>query len=103
MELVILIFVAVIIGLLILITFFITTFAMSRRKTNIRQAASPPKTARQFVSPPKITPQVNARECPTCKTIYTDKSLNFCLLDGDLLKNSTGSRTRYDPDATIVR
>lgn len=40
------------------------------------------------------------KQCPKCKTAYTDQSLNFCLTDGTTLQFSGGGDDEYE---TIVR
>ena len=103
-DLVILMVIAIIIVCFAIVIFFVIIFVKRRRSKNLTQQLIPPQdTTEHFVNPSKINADVSIKKCPTCHTTYTDKSLNYCLLDGDILKNATGSTADYDPDATIVR
>ena len=104
MKLVILTVIAIIIVCFAIVVFLVIISA-KRRRSNIltQQLISPQNTTEHFVNPSQISADVSIKKCPTCHTTYTDKSLNYCLLDGDILKNTTGSTADYDPEATIVR
>ena len=108
MELVVLLVILTVIAIIIvcfaIVILLVIVSAKRRRSKNLTQhPISPQNTTEHYVNPSKISDDVNVKKCPTCHTTYTDKSLNYCLLDGDILKNTTGSTADYDPEATIVR
>ena len=42
------------------------------------------------------------KECPKCKTVYTDKTLSFCLSDGSILIDEpTGAKTEVLPNGVV--
>ena len=42
------------------------------------------------------------KRCPTCKSIYTDETLAFCLSDGSTLERVAQTSISNDPNATLV-
>ncbi len=42
------------------------------------------------------------KRCPTCKSIFTDETLAFCLSDGSILESVPDTFTSNDPKATLV-
>ena len=43
-----------------------------------------------------------AKRCPTCKSIYADETLAFCLSDGSTLERVPAPVQQRDPNATLV-
>jgi hypothetical protein len=43
-----------------------------------------------------------AKRCPTCKSIYADETLAFCLSDGSTLERVPAPAEQRDPNATLV-
>lgn len=43
-----------------------------------------------------------AKRCPTCRSIYADETLAFCLSDGSTLERVPAPAQRRDPNATLV-
>ena len=46
-----------------------------------------------------------AKRCPTCRSIYADETLAFCLSDGstlELVSADPSAPARHDPDATAL-
>ena len=46
-----------------------------------------------------------AKRCPTCRSIYADETLAFCLSDGSTLELVSGAPSappRHDPEATAL-
>ena len=42
------------------------------------------------------------KRCPTCKSVYADESLAFCLSDGSTLERVPDASPSNDPDATLL-
>ena len=73
-----------------------------RRKANIGQHAW--QASSQAYEPqgyqPAGPPGAYAKRCPTCRSVYADASLAFCLSDGSPLELVPVSPGAYDPIST---
>src|SRR5947209_17273345 len=47
-------------------------------------------------------PASYVKRCPTCKSIFTDETLAFCLSDGSTLERVPDTFTSNDPNATLA-
>ena len=99
-----------IVGAIVGIALPVIRRAMRRRDTSTAPTVSP-GAERAAASP---APAVNqkrdaiesyAKRCPTCRSIYADETLAFCLSDGSTLELVSGAPSappRHDPEATAL-
>ena len=73
-----------------------------RRKDAMKDspAAHAPATADATQQP--RTAEHYAKRCATCKSIYADETLAFCLSDGSTLERVAVPSQQRDPNATLV-
>jgi predicted lipid-binding transport protein (Tim44 family) len=73
-----------------------------RRKAALKDSAAagarPSSGAMQQTAPAEHY----AKRCPTCKSIYADETLAFCLSDGSTLERVAAPTHERDPNATLV-
>ncbi|MDT4968469.1 MAG: hypothetical protein QOJ64_3206 [Acidobacteriota bacterium] len=72
-----------------------------RSKANTPQPTwlppAPPSFAPQAYQP-EGPPGGYAKRCPTCRSVYADETLAFCLSDGSTLERVPVSSGQYSPD-----
>ncbi|HEX8847229.1 MAG TPA: hypothetical protein VF791_21475 [Pyrinomonadaceae bacterium] len=94
--------VLVILGILVIVIPIIL-YIRERRKENEKGFArgSIEATVRG-VDQPKELPATFVKRCPTCKAIYADETLAFCLSDGSTLERIPNPSPPADPNATAI-
>src|SRR5438270_10808164 len=74
-----------------------------RRKGDVKGTSMPDAGAStQKVYQQQNEPASYVKRCPTCKSIFTDETLAFCLSDGSTLERVPDTFTSNDPNATPV-
>jgi hypothetical protein len=83
--------------------------AMRRRDNQKGSAVSSGTESARNAPPPAVNQKRDsmesyAKRCPTCRSIYADETLAFCLSDGSTLELVSGAPAppRHDPDATAI-
>jgi len=73
-----------------------------RRKGDVRGTSMPDAGASTQKVYQQNEPASYVKRCPTCKSIFTDETLAFCLSDGSTLERVPDTFTSNDPNATPV-
>jgi len=73
--------------------------AKGRRKSVARDAGA--KSARAAAQPTSSAERY-AKRCPTCRSVYADETLAFCLSDGSTMERVPAPARERDPNATLV-
>ena len=73
-----------------------------RRKRNVKGMPTTDAVALTQNAYRQNEPTRYVKRCPTCKSIFTDETLAFCLSDGSTLERVPDTFTSSDPKATLA-
>jgi hypothetical protein len=75
----------------------------SRLKANAVRTSLPGTSASMQSAYQQNEPVSYVKRCPTCRSIFTDETLAFCLSDGSALERVPDTFTANDPNAAVVQ